>query len=249
MAEMGTEFSDKSLKNPTQREVFEGAVVDVINRDGVNLGRGRLIQRCPSKWTTDNLPYIMKELDDKKNKTREKYSHVWSYERWQVEWITHGYYRPGQRTCTEVNYYIHTRINHDSKFELCFGTRIKPKNNDNKYIFVEEEGTLVTPTNRYPQLAVKALNKVYKIYGGEIVMYARDETNTRSSCQKFGVKPRILTFLFNGVPYEHAISDYVEEVDTNDFIILAGVSKIEHDRVIQFNHNKGIGLKRDKRLA
>lgn len=246
MAEMGTETSDKTLKKPIQREVFEGAEVDVVNREGVIQGRAKLLHRCPSKWTEDNLPYVMKELDDKDNKVRDKYSYIWSYERWLVEWINHAYYRPGQRTCTEINYFIHTRINHDSKYELCFGTRFKPQDNFNKYIFVEEQGTLITPIAKYPKPAVKALNKVYKIYGGEVVMYSHNNQNdTRKNCAKAGVEPRILTFLNPSTSFEDSIAEYVETVDSNDFMILSGVSKIRHNRVIHIDMNKGLGLKKD----
>lgn len=247
MVEVGTEISDKTLREPVQRQIFEGAEIDVINREGIIQGRAKLLQRCPSKWGTDNLPYVKHELDDSANIKRDKYSHMWSYERWMVEWITHSYYRPGHRTCTEVNYYIHTRINHEShlKGEM-YGVTFSVKTSPNKFIFVEEEGTLITPISNYPKPAVKALNKIYKIYGGEIIMYSyNNPSDTRTRFQKNGGVPRILSFLNTDSSFENSIAQYVEDADSKDFMILAGVSKINHSRVIHIDMNKGIGLKKD----
>jgi hypothetical protein len=241
MAEMGTKVSDNSLRKPAYREIFVGSEVDVINREGVLQGRGKLIKRCPSRTTTDNLPYVKNELDSTDNKKREEYSHIWSYERWTVEWVRHPFYRPGERSCVEVNYYIHTRINHDSKYDIHFPTQ----DTSNKYIFVEEEGVLITPRQEYPKPAVKALNKVHKVFGGDIVMYSYQQDDTRAKCEKHGVYPRILTFLNTSVTFEEAVAEYVETVDSKDFMILAGKSKIRHNRVIHIDMTKGICLKKE----
>lgn len=232
------------LRRPGYREIYEGSEVDIISRDGLILGRALLIQRCPSKATTDNLPYVKHELDSSGNKKREGYAHMWASERWMVEWLKHSYYPSGHRSCTQVNYYIHTRINHDSKYDIHF----PPANNYNKYIFIEEEGTLVTPTVKYPKPAVRALNKVHKVYGGEVIMYSYNQNDTRKNCEKHGVEPRILSFLKTSTTFEESIAEYVETVDSKDFMILAGRSKkIHHNRAIHFDMNKGISLKKDEK--
>lgn len=246
MAEMGTKISEDFQRKPDYRDIYVGSQVVVINREGHILGQAELIQRCPSKTTTDNLPYVKNELDlepsckDRERK-RETYAHIWSYERWMVEWLRHSYYPRGHRSCTEINYYVHTRINHDSKYDIHF----PPQNNYNKYIFIEEEGVLVTPTKKYPKPAVKALNKVHKVYGGEVIMYSSHPDVTRKQCREHGVYPRILSFLNTNTTFEESIAEYVETVDSKDFLVLAGKSKIRHSRVIHFDMNKGICLKRD----
>jgi len=241
MAEMGTKLDNNFLRKPVKKEIYEGAVVDIINKEGVRLGKGTLIQRCPSKITTDNLPYIKNELDASGNKTRDKHAHIWSSERWLVEWKEHGYLRPGERSCLPVNYYIHTRINADSGYDI----NAQVKDDYNKYIFLEENGVLVTPKAHYPKTAIKALNKVYKVYGGELVMYAENQKAARRKCNSSGVKARILSFLDPKQPFEVSISEYVERVNTNEFIIFAGRSKVNHSRVLALDVNKGLCLKKD----
>lgn len=241
MAEMGNKFSDNSLRKPAYREIYEGSEVDVINRQGVLQGRGVLLKRCPSKTTTDNLPYVKNELDASDNKSREEYSHIWSYERWTVQWVRHTYLRPGDRSCVEVNYYIHTRINHDSNYDIHFPAQ----DNYNKYIFVEENGVLITHRGAYTKPAVKALNKVHKIFGGEVIMYSPEAQEARHRCEKFGVYPRILSFLDTSLSFEDAVAQYVEAVDSKDFMILAGHSRIDHARAIQIDAAKGICLKKE----
>lgn len=250
MRETCNRHNNECAKKLNMHEVYEGAIIQVFNREGIDQGKATLLRKCPSRVSADNLPYVMHELEDVSNKRdpenkkprREKYSHIWASERWTVEWISHKYYRIGEKSCTEVNYYLRTSINFDSGYDINYTS----KDNANKYIFIEEQGTLVTPSFEYPAHAVKALNKIFNVYGGELVMYANNQLTTRKKFLQHKVEPRIFSFLNYSDTFEGAIASYVEAVDTNDFVIVSGVTKINHPRTIRaYFMNKGLCLKKN----
>lgn len=238
---MEVKSSDDWLKTPCIKDIYEGATVDIINGEGVLQGRGTLLKRCPSRWKEDNLPYVKHERDSSGHKKRGSYGYIWSYEKWQVQWISHHYLRSGQITCSEVHFFVHTRLNQDSLFDI----HSPKKNKYNQYIFLEEMGVLVSRRGEYTPSCVRAIHKIHKVYGGELVVYAKDHVRTRQKFVDSGIKPRILSFLNPEVTYEQGIAEFVEKVDTNEFVIFVGVSKIEHPRVINIDYSSGLWLKKD----
>ncbi len=242
---MGSLNSEKIIRKPVHKELFEGAIVDIYNREGALQGQARLIQRSQSRSSFDGLPYVKHERDSRDNKKRDSYCHVWSYERWLVEWESHKYYRKGFRNCTEVNYYMYTKINPKSGYEI----NDIPEDSANKYLFVEEKGVLITlyypkPIIKelYPKRAIKALDKACKIFGSNLVMYSEDPDRAREK-----VKNRILTFLDIRKTFEEAIADYVEKVNSKDFMILAGTSRVQHTRTFQIDPRTGLYLNKESR--
>lgn len=249
------------LRNPEKSEIRRGNTLEIINRAGETLGIGTLIDRCPSKLVQDNLPYVKNENRQGPKKKRSTYMHIWSYERWLVEWVSHSYYRKGMRTCVEVNYYVKTTTDYRSGFDINFGQECSEYN---RYIFIEEQGVLVTEKASYPKIAVQALNRISKSFNGELVVYTHNKIQTREHFELNGVRKRILAFLDTerqstaleaidefteeqnfvdrNISFQEAIAEYVERVDAEDFLILAGNSHVEHARALRIDPKIGLRL-------
>lgn len=270
-----------SLRSPKKRDIQVGKSVDVYDGEGTRRGRAKLIRRRPSRYKQDNLGYVKKQVkhcsgdeddvppeDSTTNKGPQKPTlYIWSSERWEVEWEEHSYYRPGDRNCTEVHFYVCTTTDYPSFVDVnTIGN--KGVAAEGLYIFIEEEGVLPVENGKYKHTAVKALERIKRSIDGEVVLYTHNPAQAKERWELSKIPFRIFDFLTDAedaledeeleentqetaikkyqTPYARAILSYVEKLDDQaieDYIIISGVSRVIGDRVIQTDIKKGLQLK------
>lgn len=227
-----------SLRKPTKRDLAVGKIVDIYDGEGVLKGRAKLIKRQPSRYVQDDLPYIRYE---KKNNTQQPTCYFWAAERWLLEWVEHSYYRPGDRSCTMVHYFLTMQTDYPSFVDIN-NIGNKGVSIDGLYIFIEERGVLSLDGETYEPEAIKALKRVKKAFNGEIVLYEHNQLQAKERWDLAKIPFRIFDFLDTEMAFEESIADYLDKNEWSDYTILAGQSKVNNTRVIQCT-SQGLRLK------
>jgi len=239
-----------SLRSPKKKDIQVGEVVEIYNGEGALLGEARLIKRRPSRYRQDGLGYVKYQ---KKHHTGDEDDippegqqaptlYIWASERWQVEWVKHAYYRPGDQNCVDVHYYVRTTTDYPSFVDMnTLGN--KGVSQDGLYIFIEENGVLTLDGENYTEEALYALKRVKKACNGEIIMYHHSPSQLKERWELNKVQYRIFDFLPTHYSFARAIKEYIENLgeDTiEDYIIISGTSRVKGDRVIQSNLTTGL---------
>lgn len=228
------------LRRPNKKDLQIGKEVDVYDRDGTLRGRAILIKRAPSRYVQDGLGYIKHEST---NSTQEPTLRVWSYERWLIEWVKHNYYRTGDKTCTEIHYFVCVTTDYPSFVDINSTGNKGLSGTDGLYIFLEESGVLSIDGENYTAEALRALKRVKKGFNGEIVVYGHSPHKTKGNWDINKVPYRIFDFLSNDMTFAEAIQDYLDRNEVEDYVILSGNSHVKGDRVIQADSETGLKLK------
>lgn len=222
-----------SLRTPSKRQVHEGSTIKIYDRAGQLQGRAKLLYRKPSKFVQDNLPYARHE---KGNQVQNPTIWIWSYERWIVEWIEHGYYRPGDRNSTEVNYFVKIATNHPAQYDIN-NVAAEPTG---RVIFLEEEGVL-SKGGKYLPAAVKSLNKLAGRMRADIVVWTHDVKQVRDRFEIHGVKRRVIGYLDSrSCRFADCVQEYLETNEVERYVIVTGDTNIESDHVIKAHPKKGL---------
>jgi hypothetical protein len=168
--------------------------------------------------------------------------YIWSYERWVVEWVSHPFHRPGDRTTTEVNFYVATRRDYGSHVDMVYdsdgnstvytGGRGRLESSD-LFVIMEEAGVLWLGEDRYPDHTKTALKRVRRAISGNLVLYGPDPDEIRRRWALNKIPFRILDFLPTQVTFAQAASDFLQAHYHRDYIILSGASGVDGPKVIQ----------------
>lgn len=205
-------------KLPKKKDLTQGNTLEIHNREGKVIGIATLIRRRPSHFIQDGLPYSSKE---KKNRKFDDTLSIWSFERWELEWVEHPYYRKGDRTCTEVHYHIENCINFNSMSDPIHADQ----ETSGRLIFLEEPGVL-SLGGLYQDHAFLALKAVKKKFRGELVLYTHTKLSLQEQLDIHDM--RVLTFLGTDVTYQEALNTYLYDMkdDIEDFMIISGDSSV-----------------------
>lgn len=237
-----------SLRKPSRMDIQTDNIVPIVNREGKVLGTAKLIKRRPSRTIQDNLPYVREQVkrtsgdeDDIPETGQKPTLYIWSYERWEVEWIKHGYYRPGDRTCTEVNFYECTTTDYPSFVDLNTEGN-KGVNPSGLYVFLEEEGVLSLDQESYEEEAIKCLRRIKRSLDGEIIIYTHNPIQVKLRWELHKMPYRIFEFLSTEKSFARQIKHFLSVNPVEDYVILSGQSGVLGDRVIQADPETGLIL-------
>lgn len=230
-----------SLRKPSKKDLVVGKTVEIYDGEGNLKGKAKLLRRKPSRFIQDDLPYIRYE---KKNTTQQPTCYFWAQERWEVEWVEHNYYRPGDRNCVMVHYFLTMTTDYPSFVDInTIGN--KGVSLDGLFIFIEERGVLTLNGEAYSQEAVKALKRVKKAFNGEIIIYDHNPLQVKERWDIAKLPFRVFDFLSTEVSFEEAIANYLETTEWTDYTILAGESHVKNTRTIQCDTSRGLILKKN----
>lgn len=230
------------LRKPNHRDVAVGKTIPIVSREGVTKGKAKLIERRPSRYIQDGLPYIRHESPNgSPEEGRNETLYIWSYERWVVEWVEHPYHRPGDRTMEEVNYYVRTTTDQASFASILLDADGNPVVNtggfgkaerSDLFIFIEEAGTLYLGKREYPDHVLQALKRVKRAINGNILLYGPDPDEIRHRWDYNKIPFRVLDYLPSTVTFGDAVTQYLKSHPWEDYVVLAGKSGTSGQRVI-----------------
>lgn len=190
-----------------------------MDRRGQEKGTALLIERKPSAYLADSLPYVYRE---KSNPVLEETTiEVRSFERWVVEWVEHDYHRKGDRSAVEVHYFVKTTTQHPSYSEPIY----LDHQTTGKYIFTEDEGVL-SIGGEYQDYAFEALKVAQKKFRGEIIVWTHHPIQVRQQFEIYNVG-RVMEFLSVDSTYEEAVINYIYEHEPKDFMVISGDSSVK----------------------
>lgn len=218
---------------PKKKDLSKGNTINIINRDGTLRGVGTLIERRPSLYLKDLLPYVYEDrkgpLDPETGEPSESTTVIHSFERWLVQWTDHSYYRKGDLSTVECHFYVTTSTYYPSFDEPMYSEY----DTAGRYIFVEDQGAL-SLGGVYQASAFKALKVVQKKFRGELVVYTHSPIHIKEQCEIHSIG-RVLDFLSTDSTYGDAVTDYVYELgeSVEDYVIIAGDTEINLPNTIQ----------------
>ena len=204
-----------SLRKPSKRDLVVGKVVDIFDGEGTLKGRARLLQRKPSHYQNDHLPYIRYE---KKNDTQQPTCFFWASERWLIEWVEHNYYRVGDKSCTMVHYFHSMGTDLDSRYDILKDGH-KGIEVDGLFVFMEETVLEVGQDGIYTDDTIKALKRVMRAGNGALVIYAHSPLIVKERFELSKIPFRIFDFINTDITFQEGITDFLDRVDHDEFLV------------------------------
>lgn len=234
------EEREMSLRKPTKRDLAVGKIVDIYDGEGNLKGKAKLIKRQPSRTQTEGLPYIRYE---KHNDVQQPSCYFWSQERWLVEWVSHPYYRVGDRIHTMVHYFMTMQTDLDSRYDI---TKEGNKGGEVEglYVFLEETILELDESGGYTPETIKALKRVMRAGNGALVVYGHSPLIIKERFELSKLPFRIMDFLPPDMSFQEGIEWYLEDVDCEEYLIFTGPSQITLPNTIRCP--QGLKLKNTK---
>lgn len=227
-----------SLRKPSKRDLVVGKIVDIYDGEGNLKGKARLLQRKPSRSRSEGLPYIRYE---KRNDKQDSSCYFWSFERWELVWEEHSYHAKGTVACADVHYYMKMATHVDSMYDI---TREGHKGLEIEglLVFLEEDALEIAQDGLYSVESIMALKRIMRASNGIIILYSHSPLQAKERFELSKIPFRIFDFIYTDKTFQEGIEDYLDSIEYEEFIILAGQSKVNLPNVI--NSPGGLKLKK-----
>lgn len=214
-------------RRPRKKELYPGNIIDILDGEGNRKGRAKLIRRNPSKYRTDNLPYVRHEDSD----TDDSKCRIWSFERWLVEWVYHDRLQ-GKTDAVEVHYFIKVTSHANPVYDPM---SIYATSSGVRFVFVDVED-VIESNGEFCTSCVLSLNKLWKSFKKpDIILYYHNQLRAKEQMTLHGFRGRIGGFIDpKEISLSEGIQGFLDLNECEDYLILTNQeATVDPERTIK----------------